>query len=44
MQTEYLESLKTQHITLNTENLPPGVYFVRMQGSPGARAIIKINN
>lgn len=43
-QTEFLESGKTQHITLNTENLPQGVYFVRVQGSPGVKTIIKINN
>jgi photosystem II stability/assembly factor-like uncharacterized protein len=39
--TEILESLKTQHITLNTENLPPGVYYVIVKYSPGARVIVK---
>jgi photosystem II stability/assembly factor-like uncharacterized protein len=40
-ETEILESLKTQHLTLNTENLPPGVYYVIVKYSPGAKVIVK---
>ena len=43
-QTEFLETGKSYDLRLTTDDLPQGVYFVRMQGMPGARTIIKINN
>ncbi|TAL67663.1 MAG: T9SS type A sorting domain-containing protein [Bacteroidetes bacterium] len=42
--TEFLVFDKTYNLTLVTQNLPQGVYFIRIQGSQGAKKIIKINN
>jgi hypothetical protein len=41
-QTDYIESLNTQHITLHTENLNPGIYYLRTKGNPETNLLIKI--
>ncbi len=41
-QIEFTDSLNTQHITLNTESLPQGVYFVRVQERGGTNVIFKV--
>ncbi|OGU16950.1 MAG: hypothetical protein A2X63_09430 [Ignavibacteria bacterium GWA2_35_8] len=39
--TEFLESGKTYNLRLTTDDLPPGVYFVRMSGSHSSRMMVK---
>ncbi|OGU42614.1 MAG: hypothetical protein A2X61_00595 [Ignavibacteria bacterium GWB2_35_12] len=41
-QTEILESDRTYDLRLSTDELPQGVYFIKVQGSQGARVILKV--
>ncbi|MBI5325444.1 MAG: T9SS type A sorting domain-containing protein [Ignavibacteriae bacterium] len=41
--TEYIENGRTYQFKIDSENLPQGVYYVRIQGSPGVNSIIKVD-